>query len=279
MPASPEPNDQRPAEGPPRDRDSSPSFAAPREESRRETWGEFLRTIVYALLIALVFRVVLYQPFSIPSGSMKPTLLVGDYLFVSKYAYGYSRYSIPFSPKLFEGRLFFKEPQRGDVIVFKLPSDNVTDYVKRLVGLPGDRIQVSRSVLYVNGQPLPQRQVGIFSDVKSNGRRVDYTRYVETMPNGREYEILNEHDHSMLDNTNEFVVPAGHYFMMGDNRDDSMDSRTPQVGFVPVENLIGRAEIIFLSAQDAPSGAGEGSSANPLAFWTWRLPRFFTSVD
>ncbi len=243
-----------------------------------ETVGEFVRTIIYALLIALVFRVVLFQPFSIPSGSMKPTLLVGDYLFVSKYAYGYSRYSIPFSPNLFEGRILSKDPERGDVIVFKLPTDNSTDYVKRLIGLPGDRIQMRSSVLYLNGQPLPQERLDPFQDLMPNGAYVMRDRYRETMPNGRHYEILNYHDFSPTDNTREFVVPAGHYFMMGDNRDDSMDSRTTHVGYVPSANLIGRADVIFLSAQEAPDGRG-GFTANPLAFWTWRFSRFFTSID
>ncbi len=278
MPASPDPNDQRPSEGRPSDSATPVSFAAPREEGRRETLGEFVRTIIYALLIALVFRVVFFQPFSIPSGSMKSTLLVGDYLFVSKYAYGYSRYSLPFSPDLFSGRILAKEPERGDVIVFKLPTDNATDYVKRLVGLPGDRIQVRRSVLYINGEALPQRRISDFSDLLPDGRMMSHARFIETMPNGRSYEILNYSDHSPTDNTQEFVVPAGHYFMMGDNRDDSMDSRTDHVGFVPAENLIGRAEIIFLSAQDKPDGRG-GLTANPLFFWTWRLQRFFTLVD
>lgn len=281
MPASPDPNDRSPSEGSLRDpaTPGAPRQAQPpREEARRESWGEFVRTIVYALLIALVFRVVLFQPFSIPSGSMKSTLLVGDYLFVSKYAYGYSRHSLPFSPNLFEGRIFAKEPERGDVIVFKLPTDNSTDYVKRLIGLPGDRIQVSRSILYINGQPLPQRRIADFADLLPDGRTVTHARYIETMPNGREYEILNYRDNSPTDNTIEFVVPPGKYFMMGDNRDDSLDSRTPHVGYVPSENLIGRAEIIFLSAQDKPDGRG-GMTASPLAFWTWRFDRFFTSVD
>ncbi|MDD2867561.1 signal peptidase I [Neomegalonema sp.] len=279
MPASPDPNDQNPSEGRPSESSPISSLAAtPREQGRRETLGEFVRTIVYALLIALAFRVVLFQPFSIPSGSMKSTLLVGDYLFVSKYAYGYSRYSLPFSPDLFSGRILAREPERGDVIVFKLPTDNATDYVKRLVGLPGDRIQVQRSRLYINGELLPQRRIADFSDLLPDGRKINHARFIETMPNGREYEVLNYSDHSPTDNTPEFVVPAGHYFMMGDNRDDSMDSRTTHVGYVPAENLIGRAEIIFLSAQDEPDGRG-GLTSNPLAFWTWRLQRFFTVVD
>ncbi len=242
--------------------------------------GETVRTIVYALLIALVFRTMAFQPFSIPSGSMKPTLLEGDFLFVSKYAYGYSRHSIPFSPPLFEGRLFGRSPERGDIAVFKLPRDGRTDYIKRLVGLPGDRIRMAEGVLHVNGEPVQIEDAGEFEERPGQrgatrclstrrdreGRVCVKQLLVETLPEGVEHLILNaDSNRSPGDNTREFVVPEGHYFFLGDNRDNSVDSRFASgVGFVPFENLVGRAEIIFLS-----------SSGSAFAPWNWRLDRFF----
>lgn len=242
--------------------------------------GETVRTIVYALLIALVFRTAAFQPFSIPSGSMKPTLLEGDFLFVSKYAYGYSRHSIPFSLPLFEGRLFGRSPERGDIAVFKLPRDERTDYIKRLVGLPGDRIRLAEGVLHVNGQPVKLEDAGKFEELSKKrgairclssrrereGRICIKQLLVETLPEGLEHFVLNaDSNQSPSDNTREFVVPEGHYFFLGDNRDNSVDSRfTSGVGFVPFENLVGRAEVIFLS-----------SSGSAFAPWKWRIDRFF----
>lgn len=207
---------------------------------------EFLRGLFYAVALALLVRVFLFAPFNIPSGSMIPTLLVGDYVFVSKYAYGYSEYNLAFGWPLFEGRVLFESPKRGDVVVFKLPSDNSTDYIKRLIGLPGDRIQLRRGVLYLNGsevrrelvpEPVPDPAFDWFP-----GGQI----YRETLPSGVSYLIQERGSHQTYDNTQVYEVPQGHYFMMGDNRDNSLDSRA-SVGYVPEKNLVGRAEITFLS--------------------------------
>lgn len=234
---------------------------------------EIVKTVVYALLIALVLRVLLFQPFTIPSASMEPNLLKGDYIIVSKYSYGYSRHSIPFSPPLFEGRLFGKAPQRGDIIVFKLPSDNHTDYIKRLIGLPGDRIQVKAGVVFINDTPLTRIYDGPGDEgVCWNGSTVQ--RFKETNPIGKTYITYDCGPRGDVDDTPVYVVPEGQYFFMGDNRDNSLDSRVaPEsggVGFVPAENLVGRARIILLSWD------GDASLFKP---WTWfldaRPSRFF----
>ena len=235
--------------------------------------GETVSVIVQALLLALVIRTLLFQPFSIPSGSMRPTLLEGDYLFVTKWAYGYSHHSLPFSPKLFSGRIWGSEPERGDVVVFKFPPNPSLDYIKRVIGLPGDRIQMRQGQLFINDEPVPREKVGQIDDpdVTEVDRPVDV--YRETLPNGVTYDTLDLSSNSIGDDTREFVVPNGHYFMMGDNRDNSADSRF-SVGFVPYENLVGRANIIFFSI------AG-GSS--PLEVWKWpsemRASRLFQWVD
>ncbi|MHA1553943.1 MAG: signal peptidase I [Alphaproteobacteria bacterium] len=221
--------------------------------------GETVKIIVQALLLALVVRTLFFQPFNIPSGSMKSTLLVGDYLFVSKYAYGYSRFSMPLSPNLFGGRIWSAEPVRGDIVVFKLPRDDSTDFIKRVLGLPGDRLQMIDGVLHINGEAVKREPVKNFEE---NGRSTAAFR--ETLPNGVSYLTLDLTPNGLEDNTQVFEVPPGHYFMMGDNRDNSTDSRVPPtrggVGFVPFENLVGRAEIIFFSVE-------EGESV--LAFWKW----------
>jgi len=241
-------------------------------------WLESIKTIFYAALIAIGIRTVAFEPFNIPSGSMIPTLLVGDYLFVSKYSYGYSRHSIPFSPNLFSGRIFGALPERGDVAVFKLPRDGSTDYIKRIIGLPGDRIQVRGGILHINGQSVRRESLGPFT-VEGDGPRMTVRRYLETLPvlnglPGVSHQILEAGDDGPFDNTPEFRVPEGHVFAMGDNRDNSLDSRAMNaVGFIPVENLVGRAEFIFFSV--------DGSAAW-WEVWGWpfaiRWSRLFSAV-
>ncbi len=227
---------------------------------------EIVKTIVYALLIALVLRVLFFQPFTIPSASMEPNLYQGDYIIVSKWSYGYSRHSIPFSPPLFHGRLFEHGPQRGDIVVFKLPRDNHTDYVKRVIGLPGDRIQMKNGLLYLNGQQVPRTYVGATKEDSGYGFVRDIAVYRETLPGGKTFLTNDFGADGELDNTEVFVVPEGHYFMMGDNRDNSSDSRVPPeaggVGYVPSENLVGRAQIILLSWNPG---------ASIFKPWTWLL--------
>jgi signal peptidase I len=214
---------------------------------------ENIKVIVQALVLAMVIRTLLFQPFTIPSGSMMPTLLVGDYIFVNKFAYGYSKYSLPFSPDLFSGRLFGSEPQRGDVVVFRFPPNPDVDYIKRVIGLPGDRIQVKDDILYINGQAVPREPHGTFASDYSQEPGDKIPVYSERLPDsGKVYDTLDLSPNSRGDNTQEYVVPAGHYFMMGDNRDNSDDSRF-DVGYVPAENLIGRASVIFFSlGHDTP---------------------------
>ncbi len=235
---------------------------------------ETVRVIIQALLIALVIRTFLFQPFNIPSGSMKATLLVGDYLFVSKYSYGYSKYSFPFSPDIFTGRVLEGKPERGDVAVFRQPKDVSIDYIKRVIGLPGDRIQMIGGLLHVNGQPVKRERVQDWISDESDSRKQRVKRWRETLPNGVTYETLDLVDNGFYDNTPVYQVPEGQYFMMGDNRDNSTDSRVlAQVGYVPYENFIGRAEIIFFSIE-------EGRAA--WEFWTWptsvRWSRIFSLV-
>jgi signal peptidase I len=234
---------------------------------------ETVKIIVQALLLALIVRTFLFQPFNIPSGSMKDTLLIGDYLFVSKYSYGYSRYSFPFGLAPFSGRIMSSEPERGDVVVFKLPKDNSTDYIKRLIGLPGDKIQVRDGIVYINGEPVKREKIDDYiEDTEFGVRRV--ARYRETLPNGVSYDTLDLTDRGALDNTRVYEVPAGHYFMMGDNRDNSSDSRVlSNVGYVPFENFVGRAEILFFSVKD-------GEPAWMIWKWPWsvRWDRLFRTL-
>ena len=236
--------------------------------------GEFIRLLVHAGIIALVIRTFLFQPFNIPSGSMKATLLVGDYLFVSKYSYGYSHYSIPFSPPLFSGRIFGSEPSRGDIVVFRLPKEDTTDYIKRVIGLPGDSIQMIDGILNINGKPIPRERIDDFIDEDEGGRATRVRRWKETLPNGVSYTTLDLPYNLQADNTEVYNVPPNNYFMMGDNRDNSTDSRvTSAVGYVPFENIVGRAQMIFFSI-------AEGEHA--WMFWRWptavRWNRIFSFV-
>jgi len=251
--------------------------------ARRKTSGlaDNIKTIVYAILIALGIRTVAFEPFSIPSGSMIPTLLVGDYLFVSKYSYGYSRYSLPFGLPLIPGpgRIFEHAPRRGDVAVFKFPANPSIDYIKRVIGLPGDKIQMRDGRLYINGTIVPREEVKDTSYTDRDQAAVPVHEYIETLPGGARHPIFEITDRGRWDDTLEYTVPAGTYFMMGDNRDNSSDSRVPPreggVGFVPVENFVGRAEFIFFSfSSDDGAALWE--------FWKWpaaiRYGRLFKGV-
>ncbi len=233
--------------------------------------SEIVSTIIQALLLALVIRTIFFQPFEIPSGSMKPTLLVGDYVMVSKWSYGYSRHSLPFSPPVFSGRIWGSDPERGDVVVFKYPPDPSKDYIKRVIGLPGDKVQLKNSVIHINGQAVEQVPKGAFAG-NYKGRDISIPTMLERLDNGRTYEMMDVEPGSSGDDTGVYEVPAGHYFFMGDNRDNSADSRY-DVGFVPAENLVGKAQTVFLSLE-------EGTRA--WEFWKWptemRWGRLFTGL-
>ena len=236
-------------------------------------FAETIKTVIYAILIALAIRTVAYEPFNIPSGSMIPTLLIGDYLFVSKFSYGYSRYSLPFSLPLIPERVFFREPTRGDVTVFKLPTDNRTDYIKRVVGLPGDTVQLRNSVLYINGEPVKRQRAEDLVERDGAGKFRRIPRYLETFPNGHAHHITEATEDSPSDTTDVYTVPPKHYFVMGDNRDRSRDSRfLDEVGYVPRQNLVGRAEFLFFSVD-----------GKLWEFWRWpdslRFERFFKAIE
>ena len=239
---------------------------------KEESFVDTIKTIFYAILIAVVIRSLWIEPFKIPSGSMYPTLYIGDYLFVSKYTYGYSRHSFPFSLPLFKGRIWVDEPKRGDVVVFKNPQDNYTDFIKRVIGLPGDKIKLVKGRLYINGKMLERKNEEEFVLRNRYGAVEYYNRYVEVLPEGKEHYILEVSDNEPNDNFMEVEVPDDHYFMMGDNRDRSDDSRV-SVGFVPLEGLIGKARFLFFSHND------EEAWYKP---WTWvkkiRWSRLFNQI-
>ncbi|MGD0633293.1 MAG: signal peptidase I [Beijerinckiaceae bacterium] len=239
---------------------------------------ELVKVIVQALIIAGVVRTFLFQPFNIPSGSMIPTLLIGDFLFVSKYAYGFSKYSFPIDLDFIHGRFLASPPKRGDVIVFKTPHDNKTDYIKRLIGLPGDTLQMKEGRLYINGVIVPREPIAKYHTEDFYGHQADVPAYKETLPGGVSHTIIEiQGDTGFNDNTDLFTVPPNSYFMMGDNRDNSTDSRVPPdqggVGYVPAENLEGRAELIFFSNR-------EGDPAWQFWRWPWtvRWNRIFKPV-
>jgi len=256
-------------------------------EKKQDGLTETVKTVVWALLIAGVFRTLFFQPFWIPSGSMKDTLLIGDFLFVNKMAYGYSRYSCPFGLCPFSGRILGSQPERGDVVVFRHPV-NGSDFIKRLIGLPGDKIQVKAGVLFINGKPVKVQPAGTFEELyERQGPEGNFPRctakvgiggtclkerFRETLPNGVEHDILNI-DTQASDDTKIYTVPEGKYFFMGDNRDNSTDSRYPQqvggVGFVSFENIIGRADRIMFSS----------AGRSLFYFWTWRSDRFLKAVE
>jgi len=217
------------------------------EEKEKDDFVELLKAMVFAAVIALGIRTFLFEPFNIPSASMYPSLLIGDYLFVEKYAYGYSRYSFPLGLVRFDGRVMEDRPKTGDVIVFRKPTDTSVDYIKRLIGLPGDTVQMKEGRLYINDEMVKREWLG--TEQRNDGYNNNlYQKYRETLPNGVEHIIYELSDNDNYDNTPKYVVPEGHYFMMGDNRDGSLDSRAQgEVGFVPAENLVGRAAWIFYS--------------------------------
>ncbi len=258
-----------------------------RRKSDDGLW-ETVKVIIQALLIAFVVRTFFYQPFNIPSASMYPTLKVGDYLFVSKLSYGYGKYSFNFSFGIFgnewvkccsmidfPGRVVLADtPKRGDVAVFKLPTNTDIDYIKRVIGLPGDRIQVKDGVLYINGEAVKKERIEDFSDEAERSLSGPAPQFVETLPNGVSYRVLDTTPMGAADNTEEYVVPENHYFMMGDNRDNSQDSRyQSEVGYVPIENFVGRADIIFFSVSP---------DASLIEVWRWpfviRWSRFFNLI-
>ena len=211
---------------------------------------ENFKTLIYALIISLIIRSFFYQPFYIPSSSMEPELLVGDRLFVSKYTYGYSRHSLPFSPKIYNKRIFEKDPERGDVIVFKLPADNRTDYIKRLIGLPGDSIQFISGDLYLNGIKVTKKKIKSSTELNCGNQKFKVDYYEEMLPNNKKYIAAYSVEGSMQF-SDKFIVPDNHYFFMGDNRDCSKDSRyLTSVGYVNFNNLVGKARIIFISTED-----------------------------
>jgi signal peptidase I len=248
-----------------------------KQKADGESWIETVKTIVYALLIALVIRTFLFQPFNIPSGSMENTLLVGDYLFVEKFAYGYSRYSFPFGFPPLSGRVFGTGPQRGDVVVFKMPNadspDYMKDFIKRVIGVPGDRVQMVHGQVYLNGKPVPKVRAADYIESDPYGGVNNVPRYREVLPGGKSYFVLDRIPEGPSDNTPVYVVPPRHYFMMGDNRDNSADSRA-DVGYVPAENIEGKAVVIFFSTD---------GSAQWWELWKWpwsiRYDRLLTVID
>ena len=233
-----------------------------------------IKTLFYALLIALFIRSFLFQPFYIPSSSMEPNLLIGDRLFVSKYSYGYSQHSFPFSPKIFSGRILKNSPNRGDVVVFKTPADNRTDYIKRLIGLPGDKVQIINKDLYLNGIKVEKKQTQTLLNINCGGENFAADVYEETLPNGTRYLAIYRKNGSMI-NSDQYIVPDDHYFFLGDNRDCSRDSRfLSSVGYVDFNNLVGKARIIFFSS--------DKKKGSLLKFWDWnqiiRKDRLFKKI-
>jgi len=234
-----------------------------------------LKTLFYALIIAIIIRSLLLQPFYIPSSSMEPNLLVGDRLFVTKYSYGYSKHSFPFSPNIFNGRILSSEPKMGDVVVFKTPADNRTDYIKRLIGLPGDEIQFINGDIYINNNQILKTLIKSSDDVFCGNEKIKVNFFNEKLPNGKIYKSAYRSDHS-FQNSDKFLVPKNHYFFLGDNRDCSKDSRfLSAVGYVHRDNLVGKAQFLFFSS--------DYRVGSILKFWDWnniiRFNRFFKKIN
>jgi len=235
---------------------------------------ENFKTLFYALIIAVIIRSLIIQPFYIPSSSMEPGLLVGDRLFVTKYSYGYSKHSFPFSPPIFKNRIFSIKPQRGDVIVFKTPADNRTDYIKRLIGLPGDRIQFIDTNLYLNNSEILKSKISEKDPIYCGDKTINVFTFEEKLPNGKIYKTVYLKNFTFK-NSDVFYVPNNHYFFLGDNRDCSKDSRyLTSVGYVHEDNLVGKARFIFFSS--------DRSVGSIFAFWKWnksiRFDRFFKKI-
>ena len=238
-------------------------------------FSENIKTLFYALIIAVIIRSLFIQPFYIPSSSMEPTLLVGDRLFVTKYSYGYSKHSFPFSPPILNKRIFFNHPERGDVIVFKTPADNRTDYIKRLIGLPGDRVQFIDTNLYLNNSEIMKSKVKNKTKINCGSRLIDVYRFEEKLPNGKKFHTVYLKNYT-YQNSDVFTVPDDHYFFLGDNRDCSKDSRfLSSVGYVHKDNLVGKAQFIFFSS--------DKKIGNMFAFWKWhksiRFNRTFDRIN
>ena len=235
---------------------------------------ENTKTLIYALIIAVIIRSLIIQPFYIPSSSMEPNLLVGDRLFVTKYSYGYSKHSFPFSPPIFKGRILSKKPKRGDVVVFKTPADNRTDYIKRLIGLPGDQIQFIDSNLYINNNEVLKSRISKNDEIYCGNKTIKVFTFEELLPNKKKHNTVYLRDFS-YQNSDIFIVPEKHYFFLGDNRDCSKDSRfLSSVGYVHKDNLVGKAQFIFFSS--------DKSKGNIFSFWKWnksvRFDRFFKKI-
>jgi signal peptidase I len=235
---------------------------------------ENIKTLLYALIIAIIIRSFLIQPFYIPSSSMEPNLLVGDRIFVTKYTYGYSKHSLPFSPPIFDGRFFSNQPERGDIIVFKTPADNRTDYIKRLIGLPGDRVQFLESNLYINNSEVLKSKISSNDKIFCGKNNINVFTFNELLPNGKKY-ISVYLKNFPYQNSDSFIVPDDHFFFLGDNRDCSKDSRfLSSVGYVHKDNLVGKAQFIFFSS--------DKSIGSIFSFWKWnkslRFNRFFKKI-
>ena len=233
------------------------------------SFSELFKTLMIAGSIAIIFRSIFFEPFNIPSGSMIPTLLVGDYLFVSKYSYGYSKYSFPFGIVPIDDRLLDENPKRGDVIVFRKPGDESIDYIKRLIGLPGDTVQVRNGILLVNNKEAKRLKTNMGKMKNIFGQEKVFIEYKEKFENTNFHKIIESSDSDPYDNTIEFIVPENNFFFMGDNRDNSRDSRTSEVGFVPKKNLIGKAQIIFFS---------HNGEASFYEFWKWHKSIRFSRI-